>query len=117
MANKSPKQHKASKLAPKNKGQPAAKGKGKDKAPPPLPKPATKAMKLGGSETESPQPQAKKRKSDEVGSIAALAMQAGRAAAEASPKKRSRAPEDLPSPQAEVIPPLFSNLYCCNAFT
>ena len=107
VASKSPKQNKAppSKPALRQKPKPTAKSPGKDESPPSPPKTITNNRKPRSNATETAQPQAKKPKSKaESDSIAALAMQAGKTAAEASPKKRSRHLEDLPSPQALVLP-------------
>ena len=118
VVSKSPKQHKAPASKPASKGEAhmaaksqgknklAAKSQGKDALPPSPPKPSAKGSKMCSDEAG-----AKKRKfAPELNSIAALAMQAGRSAAEASPKKSSQSPEDVPSTSAQVMLPSFRSL-------
>ena len=93
MASKSPKQRKTltAKAASKSKRKPLAKHEIEEKPPSPSNEATVKHSKSSSPGSHHLQQLSKKQKPTEDGSIAALAMQAGRAAAEASPNKRSRA--------------------------
>lgn len=93
MASKSFKQRKAltAKPALKSKRKPLAKQMTEEKPPSPSNKATVKHSKSSSPGSHHLQEHSKEQKPTEDGSIAALAMQAGRAAAEASPNKRSRA--------------------------